>query len=176
MHRLDEAILLALAQWRRPWLNRMMMDVSALGSPTIIALITVAAFTVLWIRRDRGSATRIAAAAGGAEIWLEIIKRVIQRPRPMIVSWLTEFSGFSFPSGHTLVATATYCTLASIARTYARTRAERIAIRSICCSIVAMVAISRVYLGVHYPSDIAGGILLGIGWFYFIRYLWRIAQ
>jgi undecaprenyl-diphosphatase len=173
MHRLDEAVLLSLAEWRRPWLNRAMMDLSSLGSVTIIILISVAVFSVLWITRNRWGATKVAAAAGGAEIWLEIIKRIIERPRPTVVSHLVEVSGFSFPSGHALAVTATYATIAALACAYVRDRRARTAIWLICTVVIAMVALSRIYLGVHYPSDVAGGAAMGLAWFYLIGYAWR---
>jgi undecaprenyl-diphosphatase len=174
MDRIDEAILLSLAEWRRPWLNRAMMDLSSLGSPSIVILISVTAFCVLYLTRNRWGATKIVAAAGGAEIWLEILKRIIERPRPAVVPYLVEFSSFSFPSGHALSATATYAAIAAVACMYVQERRARIAIWWICSLVIAMVAVSRVYLGVHYPTDVAGGVLMGLAWFYVIGYVWRL--
>jgi membrane-associated phospholipid phosphatase len=129
MQWLDEAILHALAKSRSPWLNRAMADITSLGSPTVIILISVAAFSLLWIAQNRRGAARVVTAAAGAEIWLEIIKRVFERPRPTLVPYMVEFTGFSFPSGHALVATAVYGTLAAVACSYLQQRRARIAIR-----------------------------------------------
>lgn len=174
MDRLDEAILRAFADWRSPWLNRAVADLSSLGSATVIILVSVTAFILLWIiAHDRVGAAKIATAAAGAEIWVEVVKRVLQHPRPAIVPHLVQFTGFSYPSGHALVATATYGTLAAVACAYVGQRRGRVVIRLVCWTVAGLVAISRVYLGVHYPSDVLGGVLLGTAWFYVTAYLWR---
>lgn len=170
----DEAILRAIAGWRTAWLNRAAADVSSLGSTTIVLLVTVTAFALLWIiARDRAGAARIATAAAGAEIWVEVIKRILQHPRPAIIPHLVESAGFSFPSGHAFMATATYGTLAAVACGHVRQRAARLVIRLVCWTIAGLVAISRVYLGVHYPTDVLGGALLGIAWLYITARLCR---
>src|SRR5262249_24723512 len=149
-----------------PWLNRAMSDISSLGSSTVIAIISITAFSLLWIARDHRAAARVVIAAAGAEIWLEVLKRIFGRPRPTLVPYLVDFSGLSFPSGHALVATATYLTLAAVLCAHMQERRGRLVIRSICAASVTLVAISRMYLGVHYPSDVAAGVLLGMLWFY----------
>jgi len=173
MDRFDEAILTGLEKWHSPPLNRFVLDVSSFGSSTVIAVISMFAFIVLWNIRNRPGAIRLAIAAGGAEIWLEIIKRVVRRPRPTIVPHLADVSGFSFPSGHALIATATYATIAAIVCTMLRARGGRLAICLLCAAVIALVGISRVYLGVHYPSDVAAGMLLGFLWFHCSRYVCR---
>ena len=171
---LDEAILRLFADWRSPWLNIAATNVSSLGSATVMILVSVSAFSLLWIiARDRTGAAKVVIAAAGAQTCVEIIKRLFERPRPGIVPYLVEFTGFSYPSGHALVATATYGTLAAVACSYVKQRRGRVAIRLICWTIVVLVALSRIYLGVHYPSDVVGGVLLGIAWLCFTTYLWR---
>jgi len=177
MDQLDEAILRAFADWRTPWLNKAATDLTSLGSMTVAALVSVTAFTLLWIiPRDRVGATRMVTAFAGAQIWVEVLKRILQRPRPTIIPHLVESAGFSFPSGHALVATVTYGTLAAIACRYVRQPPARLAIRLICWTIAGLVAISRVYLGVHYPSDVLGGVLLGIAWLLITSKYSKVAQ
>jgi undecaprenyl-diphosphatase len=174
MNEFDEAILRAVAQWRTPWLNRAMSDISALGGMTVISLVTAAAFTMLWtIARDRNGAARIVLAAAGGQLLVQLFKWTLQRPRPTIVPYLTEFTGFSFPSGHALVATAAYGTLALVASRHVVQPSGRRAIRAFCWTIIVLVAFSRVYLGVHYLSDVISGIVFGIGWLYLAVYLTR---
>jgi undecaprenyl-diphosphatase len=173
MERIDEAILVGLADWRSPLLTRVMMDVGSFGSPTVTFLIAAFAFAILWGTRNQAGALRIVAATGGAEIWIEILKRIIGRPRPELVPYLVQFTGLSFPSGHAMAATATYATIAAVVSLYLRDRKERIAIWSICTLVIVTVSISRVYLGVHYPTDVAGGVLFGLGWFYFLGFAQR---
>ena len=169
---LDEAILIEVAKWRSPTLTRVMMDVGSFGSPVVIFLIAAFAFTVLWTTNNRIGAVRV-AAAWTAEIWLEILKRVIARPRPAVVPYLVSFSGFSFPSGHAMTAAALYATIAAvISSTYVQDRNARVAIWLICIVIIATVAASRVYLGVHYPTDVVGGLIFGIAWSLLCGRLW----
>jgi undecaprenyl-diphosphatase len=170
---MDDAVLLGLAKLRSPWLNRFMVDITSLGSMTIVFLISIAAFALLWIVQDRRGAVRIAVAAGGSEISIEVLKRIFGRPRPAVVPYLAQFTGWSFPSGHALMATAMYATLAVVICAHMRDRRGRMVIRLMCVAIVILVSISRMYLGVHYPSDVAAGILLGLLWFYLTPSLTR---
>jgi undecaprenyl-diphosphatase len=170
---MDEAVLLGLAKLRSPWLNRSMADITSLGSMTIVFLISIAAFTLLWIVQDRRGAARIAVAAAGSEIWIEVLKLIFGRPRPTLVPYLTQFTGWSFPSGHALMTTATYATLAAVMCAHLRDQRGRMVIWLMCGTIVGLVSISRMYLGVHYPSDVAGGIVLGLLWFYLTPFLTR---
>ena len=173
MHWLDETILLGLARLRNPVLNRAVIDVSALGSTTVAILVALVAFGILWMSRNRIGAARIVTATGGAVIWIEVTKRVFGRPRPTVVPYLVEFTGLSFPSGHALMATATYVTLAALTCSYLLQRSRRIGIWITGWTIVGLVAISRVYLGVHYPTDVVGGVLLGSLWFYLTSFAYR---
>ena len=173
MHGVDEAILRNIADMRTAVLNKFMLDVSSLGSTTVAIIVMGSAFVVLWMARNHLAAVRILTATGGAIVWTEIAKRLFGRPRPAIVPYLTDFTGFSFPSGHTLTATATYATLAAIACCYLAERSRRSAVWLICWIVVTAVAVSRVYLGVHYPTDVAGGVLFGIVWFYLVAFAFR---
>jgi undecaprenyl-diphosphatase len=171
---LDEAILQTFANWRSPWLNQAATDITALGSLTINILVSSVAFTVLWmIARDHASAIRMVTSTMGAEILVEIIKRIMRLPRPLVVPHLVQSTGFSYPSGHVFVATAAYGTLAAIACRYVKRPEGRLAIRVFCCIIVVLVALSRMYLGVHFPSDVLGGLLFGIAWLLVTSYWWR---
>jgi len=153
-----------------------MIDITALGSTMLISLVSLVAFIFLWMVRDRRGAAQIALAAGGGGICVEILKRVVQRPRQTTIPPLVHFHGFSFPSGHALTTTATYAMLGAIACSYVQDRRIRRVIRLICAAVIALVAISRIYLGAHYPSDVAGGILIGLAWFLLIRHILAIRK
>ena len=173
MHSIDEAILLSLARFRSPLLNKIMIDLTSLGSTTIAVLVALTAFGLLWSMRNRRAAARILTVTVGAEVWIEIAKRMFGRPRPSVVPYLVEFTGWSFPSGHTLMATATYLTLAAVVCRYTSRETSRLVVWTTCWTIVGLVALSRVYLGVHYPSDVAGGVLFGLLWFYLAGFMYR---
>jgi len=114
----DEAILLALRDPADPsnpigprWLEIMFRDVTSLGSPSVLALVTIAAIGYLWLENERGTALfLLVAIAGGAALEI-LLKLGFARPRPELVSHLVDVNSFSFPSGHATMATITYLTL-----------------------------------------------------------------
>jgi undecaprenyl-diphosphatase len=122
---------------------------------------------VVW-GRSRAMSIHLASAALGGWLIGELVKRLIQRPRPVDILPLVGASGYAFPSGHSLVAAATYITVAILAYRQLQDPVHRILIAAATIFLVALVAVSRVYLGVHYASDAIGGILLGTAWAAFL--------
>lgn len=160
----DYAVLRWIAQFRSSALNGIMVDLTALGSPTIVTLLSIVFLVVFLLLKDRISALHLVTASVGGGILSRLFKAAIARERPDIVPRLVDVSGFSYPSGHALFAAAIYLTLAILAaRHFARLR-ERAVIFALAVAVILAVGISRVYLGVHYPSDVASGILLGAAW------------
>lgn len=160
----DYAVLRWVAQFRSSALNGIMVDLTALGSPTIVTLLSVVFFLVFLLLKDRISALHLVTASIGGGILSRLFKDVIARERPDIVPRLVDVSGFSYPSGHALFAAAIYLTLAILAARHFPRLGQRAAIFALAVAVVAAVGLSRVYLGVHYPSDVASGILLGAAW------------
>ena len=129
-----------------------------------LALICCVAFVRAGLRRE---ALAVAVSLGGAMLLSYLVKQLVARPRPP-VEHLEAVSGYSFTSGHAVQASAFWFSLvlalraARIAPTLERVAA------ALALVLVAAVAISRVYLGVHYPGDVVAGILLGTGWAVFV--------
>jgi undecaprenyl-diphosphatase len=161
---LDRAILLWFAHRRTPRLTAIMVDLTALGSSTLVALFTFVTFGILIAVRDPRGALHLAVASLGTSAWTSATKRVIEKARPTEVEHLVEVTGFSYPSGHSLAAAALYLTMAIIAGTHLRSGASRAVVVAGAGLLIALVAMSRVYLGVHYPSDTAAGVSLGAAW------------
>ena len=133
-------------------------------------------FSIVAWCRSRAMAMHLATATIGGEIILEVIKLIIARPRPSGILPLIDAYGYSFPSGHSLVAAATYTTAAIlICRQVSRTFYRGLTIGAATLTIV-LVAASRVYLGVHYASDAIGGILLGTAWAAILAQRWYSGQ
>ena len=109
-------------------------------------------------------ALQLVAASVGAGILTGTIKNFIDRPRPAEVTELIQVSGFSYPSGHSLGAAALYLTVAILVCRHLQSTGHKIAILAMTAAIVLLVGTSRIYLGVHYPSDVASGISLGTAW------------
>ena len=161
---LDRAILLAVAEKRTPWLTIAAVDVTALGSVTLVVLFTAFTLVLLLVLRDRMGALQLLAASAGAGILALVTKNMIERIRPGESQQLVAVSGFSYPSGHSVSTAALYLTIAIIASCYVQHSGARAAIYLAASAVFIMVGASRVYLGVHYATDVVSGISLGAAW------------
>jgi undecaprenyl-diphosphatase len=161
---IDSSILTAVATMRRPWLTGIAVDVTALGSLTLVALISAVALCIFISLEDHPAAWQLLLNSVGAGIWTVITKNVIERARPEEVTHLVQVSGFSYPSGHSVVSASLYLTIALLAARHLPTMKGRILLFVLAIAVISLVSMSRVYLGVHYPSDVASGVLLGVAW------------
>jgi undecaprenyl-diphosphatase len=159
----DRAILLAVAGTRAPWLTVAAIDVTALGSITLVVLFSAFTLVVLLVLRDRLGALQLLAASAGAGMLTMVTKNVIERIRPEETQ-LIVVSGFSYPSGHSLSTSALYLTIAIIAGRHVQHSGARAAIFLAVAAVLLMIGASRVYLGVHYMTDVVSGISLGAAW------------
>jgi undecaprenyl-diphosphatase len=146
------------------WLFEMMRDITSLGGATIVFLITLFVFGYLIMKKQYSMLFLVLAAViGGALIDLEL-KEIFSRIRPQIVPSLIMERSYGFPSGHSMMSAVIYLSLASlIARLQKRWR-EKIYIIAVAVLLSFMIGISRIYLGVHYPTDVFGGWSLGLAW------------
>ncbi|MDF2618429.1 MAG: phosphoesterase PA-phosphatase related protein [Xanthobacteraceae bacterium] len=170
-HGFDEAVLLAFRAPGDPadplgprWLEIMMMDITALGSTTVLALITLMVTGLLVVDRKRSAALFVlaATASGGALSYL--LKLGFERPRPDLVAHMVDVSTLSFPSGHAMGAAVTYLTLgALIVRTEAKRRIKAYVI-GVAVTLTLIIGLSRIYLGVHWPTDVLAGWCAGGAW------------
>ena len=146
------------------WAIIAVRDFTALGSVTlrnILALAILAALVNLGLRREAFRFTGVVAIAWLSE-WL--IKIAVARPRPEIVPHLMQASGASFPSGHSLNSAAIYISAALAFATLSPKPSRRMAVIGAALALSALIAVSRVWLGVHYPTDAAAGWLGGAAW------------
>jgi undecaprenyl-diphosphatase len=161
---LDHTILLAVTRMRAAWLTSAAIDITALGSLTLVVLFSAFTLVVLLILRDRLGALQMVMASTGAGILTLVTKNAIERIRPEEVQKLIVVSGFSYPSGHSVSTSALYLTIAIIAGRHVRQASARAVIFLAVSAVVMMVGASRVYLGVHYATDVVSGISLGAAW------------
>ena len=159
----DSSILRAFARVRSPALTATALDNTALGSPTLIVLFALISVGVCWLRDDRRAALQLSIAALTAPIVSWLVKSRIERARPTEVPRLVEVWGFSYPSGHSVAAAYFYLTLAIVVWTRTQSRFARGAVLSVAVVLGGLVALSRSYLGAHYPSDTLAGVAVGAG-------------
>jgi undecaprenyl-diphosphatase len=165
VQRLDEAILRYVAEHlRTPFLSAMMTDWSALGSLALMIAIGVVVVLLLVSIRDPAGAAHLVLTVAVSYFLSSYAKGWFSRPRPSIVPQLIHASGFSYPSGHSVSSAALYVTLAVLAARHVDTHRARITFFVLAGLVIALVSFSRVYLGVHYPSDTLGGALMGSAW------------
>lgn len=146
-----------------PWVEEMVRDVTALGSYTFIIIVVAAAVGYLLLVRKYALALVVTVAELGGMLSSNLLKTAFDRPRPDIEQGARVFTA-SFPSGHATLSAVTFLTLgALLTRTNADERVKLYFI-AVAVFLTVLVGISRVYLGVHYPSDVLAGWSLGSAW------------
>ncbi|OZB97678.1 phosphatase PAP2 family protein [Paenibacillus sp. XY044] len=160
----DKSIINAVQGMESEGLTRVMKGFTFLGSSLVATLLSVIAFLFLWlVLRHRKELLMFILSVGGSEIWNIIIKNWMHRQRPN-THRLIEISGFSFPSGHSMAAFALYGTLTYLLWRHIPALAGRLVMIVIGVVLTLFIGISRIYLGVHYPSDVFGGYLASATW------------
>lgn len=145
-------------------LEEAVRDITALGSFTVLTLVTLAAVGFLTVLKRYGEAGTIAFAAIGGQALSETLKAYFDRPRPDFVAHIVETTSASFPSGHAMMSAAIYLSLGAMLARVQTKRRLKTYIHVIAVLITVLVGMSRVYLGVHYPTDVLGGWCLGAAW------------
>lgn len=170
-HVFDTRILLALRVDGRPdqplgppWLELAMRDISSFASTTVLLLVMAAAVAYLLAVGRRATALFVLFVLGGGQLLTSLLKLAVDRPRPELVSHLVEVLTLSFPSGHAMGAALTYGTLGVLAAGIAPTRSAKVCLLSLAVAVTLLVGVSRVYLGVHWPSDVMAGWCAGFAW------------
>jgi undecaprenyl-diphosphatase len=165
----DHAILHALrdadGHARGPhWLQTALLNLSALGSTAVMTLLVTLAAAVLLLKRRARLALLVIGCGVGAAIAVIVLKDHVGRERPMVVVALEAARGLSFPSGHSLSASAIYPTLGILLATAFPERRLRVFTIATTVVLALVIGFTRVYLGVHHPTDVIGGWMLGLAW------------
>jgi undecaprenyl-diphosphatase len=146
------------------WLEEAMRDFTALGSTGVLTVMVLAIAGFLAMTRKGHAALFVLASVGGGVLISQTMKWAYARPRPELVPHGAEVYTASFPSGHSMMSAVVYLTLgALLARTQAD-RAVKAYILAVAVLLTALVGVSRVYLGVHWPTDVLAGWTLGGAW------------
>ena len=161
----DYALLTFMDQHQNPALTKAAAFLAFLGSPpTVVGIALVAALIGLAWKKVRGAAWTLPIAVIGAGIIIQAVKMLVQRPRPSLYTHLLKESGFSFPSGHSLIAMVIYGLLGYFALHLVQNQAMKLAVRVFTILLVFLIGVSRVYVQVHYPTDVLAGWTAGVCW------------
>ena len=147
-----------------PWLEELGRDMTALGGTGILVMITVFVALYLFFAGKRRSMWLVLAAIGSGQLMDRILKMGFDRPRPDLVPHGSYVYTASFPSGHSMMSAIVYLTLATLVARVEPRRRVRAYLITCACVLTILVGISRVYLGVHWPSDVLAGWTAGAAW------------
>ncbi|WP_066801549.1 phosphatase PAP2 family protein [Sphingomonas soli] len=167
----DRAIMLAMRVSGSPdlpigpdWLPSAMRDVTALGSSTVLTFVVIAAAAFLILHRQMRSAMLVLLATTLGASVITLIKALVARSRPDLIDRLMHETSHSFPSGHAANSAIVYLTLATLFFPVLPDAKMRGFVIGIALLLTGAIGISRVYLGVHWPSDVVGGWVFGGAW------------
>jgi undecaprenyl-diphosphatase len=168
---LDEQVLRMLRHNHNPalprgpkWLPQVAQDVTSLGSGSNLTLASGIAVGFLCLHRRFRAAGFLTVSLGSGLILSHLLKKFFLRERPTVVPHLTHFDPGSFPSGHSMGTTLVYLTLGGIISRQTRRLLSKAYFLSVALGLTVLVGISRIYLGVHFPSDVLAGWAVGSLW------------
>lgn len=170
-HALDSRLLLALRDPQNPanplgpsWVEEAARDITGLGGYAVLSIVTIATIAYLLMARKRGAALLVIVAIVGGMLLSTGLKLGFERPRPDLVPHAARVYTASFPSGHAMLSAVTYLTLGALLTRVERSRRIKAFMIGLAVFITLLVGASRVYLGVHWPSDVLAGWSVGAAW------------
>lgn len=163
--RFDLRVIRWFAAHRGPQgLQDVARDLTALGGVTVLTLVTLAVVGFLTIDRKRGAAALMIVAVGGGLTISSIIKHFVNRPRPPRLYQAAYVFTASFPSGHSMLSAVTYLTLGALLAQVIQRRVLKLYVILVAVLLTFLVGVSRVFLGVHWPTDVLAGWTAGLLW------------
>lgn len=167
----DERVLVALRQPGNlavpigpPWTLQVARDLTAFGSAVGIGLVTAVVAGYLALDRRFGLLAFVLASVLTGTALSLVLKESFHRPRPQIVPHLTDISTASFPSGHSMMSSIAYLTLAALLARAATNRRMKLYFFVVAVLLIGLIGFSRLYLGVHFPTDVLAGWCIGCTW------------
>ncbi|HEX7049379.1 MAG TPA: phosphatase PAP2 family protein [Longimicrobiales bacterium] len=164
----DIWVLRSAAALRTPMLDDIMLEITSLGNGAVLATMVVIVSVFLWLTHHRYSVFFLLFAVLGGLVLNSALKDLFDRPRPSVVEWATMVGSTSFPSGHAMSAMIAYGSVAYLVGRLEPTPTLRRATWILAAVLILLIGISRIYLGVHYPSDVLAGYVAGLAWTSFV--------
>jgi undecaprenyl-diphosphatase len=146
------------------WLQYAAMDLTALGGAPVLLLVTLGVVGFLFMQGKRVGALLTATAIFSGWGLAHALKEVFARERPDFVPHLVEVSTMAFPSGHSMMSAVVYLTLGAMAARQTKRKRERAFVLGCACLLVLIIGVTRLFLGVHFPTDVLAGWSLGLSW------------
>jgi len=165
----DVAVRGSVHAWASPTLTLAMRGVTVVGSLGFLVALGIVVVWRLLAAGRRRAATLLVVATLGGEGLDQGLKLLFERPRPAVFFGLAQPASYSFPSGHSMASCCFYGALAIIAAAQAQSRARRWVICLGAAALILLVGFSRIYLGVHYPTDVLGGYAAAVAWLSLVR-------
>jgi undecaprenyl-diphosphatase len=168
---LDQSIILALRDPTNPtapigpeWIQEGVRDLTSLGSITVLAIMTLNFSGYLFLARKYAAAWLMIAAVCGGIALNDLLKVAFARPRPDLIYQAVRVFTSSFPSGHSELSATTYLTIAVLLAQNQSSFKIGVYFIALAALLTTLIGISRIYLGVHYPTDVLGGWCIGAAW------------
>jgi undecaprenyl-diphosphatase len=172
----DDAAMKFMGAHQVPWISNAMVEITTLGTGIVVAMIIAVSALFLWLYNYRHSATLLLVTTLGGLVLNMVLKLGFHRPRPQFFDWGTHAMSSSFPSGHAMSSAIVYPTVAYLATRLQKTHGGRFLTMLAAGVLVILICFSRVYLGVHYPSDVLAGVVVGLAWSAFCMTTLEVAQ
>lgn len=157
-----------IQSFRSEALTQVAINLTALGSASVLAVFALLAYGVVVGGRDRVGFVHLTLALVGAFVFPELLKDHFGRERPDALLHLVPVRSLSFPSGHSFGAAACYATFAFFFARFVPRWSTEVFCYVLAALIVLVIGLTRIYLGVHYPTDVLGGFALGGAWAFFL--------
>ncbi len=158
----DTSILLYLRSLHSPLRDRVILAFTSLGEPNLLLALSVSLGIILWVRKHHSEAITIAVSGTGAIGLNILLKQLFARARPQLWERAVDVKFYSFPSGHAMISMVIYGLLGYLLGS--RFPQQRWWIYSLTIILVAVIGFSRLYLGVHWPTDVIAGYTGGLVW------------
>lgn len=146
------------------WMLEIVRDLTALGGIAVLTLVTLAVTGFLWLDRKYAAMWFVLAAVVSGHLISVSLKAIISRPRPDVVPHLSAAMSTSFPSGHSMMSAVVYLTLGALLTKLVVSRPLKAYFLTLAVFLTVLVGCSRVYMGVHYPTDVLSGWTAGLVW------------
>jgi undecaprenyl-diphosphatase len=159
----DRAVMLAM-QRGPSWLGDVARDITSLGGATVLVLLSVGAIGYLLMNRRGRAALFVTVSVAGGSLISAALKEIFDRPRPDLLPHAVEVTSASFPSGHAMLAMTTYLTLGAVLAEVEERRRFKVYVLLWAALLALLVGLSRIYLGVHWPTDVLAGWCVGSAW------------